>query len=105
MLGKTRALGKWKSANSWQAICNQSNLRFTNGLATVSEEVRVSDDWRSPKTCRSGRQMILAAASDIFFGPRKDLILQPSYEFISRTQPSGPTRIRGRICDTLEKLE
>jgi hypothetical protein len=25
MLGKTHALGKWKTANSWQTICNQSN--------------------------------------------------------------------------------
>src|SRR5271169_5722280 len=100
MLGKTRALGKWKSANSWQAICNQSNLRFTNGLATVSEEVRVSDDWRSPKTCRSGRQMILAAASDIFFGPRKDLILLTVCAFILRTQISGPGRRRWRVGGT-----
>jgi hypothetical protein len=33
MLGKTGALGKWKSAKSWQAACNQSNLWFINGLA------------------------------------------------------------------------
>src|SRR5271169_2585918 len=25
MLGKSHALGKWKTANSWQVICNQSN--------------------------------------------------------------------------------
>jgi hypothetical protein len=29
MLGKTHALGKWKTANSWQVVCNQSNARFT----------------------------------------------------------------------------
>jgi hypothetical protein len=33
MLGKSSALGKWKTANSWQTICNQSNDWFTNGLA------------------------------------------------------------------------
>src|SRR5580658_5403837 len=34
MLGKTLALGKWKTANSWQVVCNQSNARFTNGPAS-----------------------------------------------------------------------
>src|SRR5450631_4396239 len=33
MLGKSRALGKWKTAKSWQVACNQSNHQFTNGLA------------------------------------------------------------------------
>jgi hypothetical protein len=33
MLGKSRALGKWKTAKSWQAACYESNARFTNGLA------------------------------------------------------------------------
>jgi hypothetical protein len=33
MLGKSRALGKWKSAKRWQVVCNQSNEQFTNGLA------------------------------------------------------------------------
>jgi hypothetical protein len=27
MLGKSHALGKWKTANSWQVVCNQSNKR------------------------------------------------------------------------------
>jgi hypothetical protein len=31
MLGKSRALGKWKTAKSWQAACYQSNPQFTNG--------------------------------------------------------------------------
>jgi hypothetical protein len=35
MLGKSRALGKWKTAKSWQAACNQSNHWFTNGLANI----------------------------------------------------------------------
>ncbi len=34
MLGKSRALGKWKTAKSWQAACNQSNEWFPNGLAS-----------------------------------------------------------------------
>jgi hypothetical protein len=29
MLGKYRALGKWKTAKRWQAACNESNARFT----------------------------------------------------------------------------
>jgi hypothetical protein len=33
MLGKSGALGKWKSAKSWQVACNQSNDSFTNGRA------------------------------------------------------------------------
>jgi hypothetical protein len=33
MLGKTRALGKWKSTNRWQAACNESNAGLTNKLA------------------------------------------------------------------------
>jgi hypothetical protein len=34
MLGKTRALGKWKTTNRWQAACNESNVGLTNKLAT-----------------------------------------------------------------------
>jgi hypothetical protein len=45
MLGKTSALGKWKSAKRWQVACNQSNVRLTNGLA--------SD--RETKGCDSGK--------------------------------------------------
>ena len=37
MLGKTRALGKWKGAKRWQVVCNQSNVRFTNALASDRE--------------------------------------------------------------------
>ncbi len=37
MLGKTRAVGKWKTAKSWQDACNQSNQQFTNGLARCGE--------------------------------------------------------------------
>jgi hypothetical protein len=33
MLGKSRALGKWETAKSWQAACYESHARFTNGLA------------------------------------------------------------------------
>jgi len=29
MLGKSDALGKWKTANSWQVACNESNAAFT----------------------------------------------------------------------------
>jgi hypothetical protein len=35
MLGKTGALGKWKTVKSWQTACNQSNAWFTNGLASA----------------------------------------------------------------------
>src|SRR4249920_599197 len=38
MLGKSEALGKWKSAKSWQVACNQSNDSFTNGLALSVED-------------------------------------------------------------------
>jgi len=38
MLGKTLALGKWKTANSWQVVCNQSNARFTNGPPATTHE-------------------------------------------------------------------
>src|SRR5579863_1392917 len=37
MLGKSLALGKWKTANSWQMICNQSNEAFTSLLAVAKE--------------------------------------------------------------------
>ena len=40
MLGKSRALGKGKSAKSWQAACYQSNARFANGLAKHREHGR-----------------------------------------------------------------
>jgi len=38
MLGKTRPLGKWKPAKSWQAACYQSNAQFTNGTCQLREE-------------------------------------------------------------------
>jgi hypothetical protein len=38
MLGKSRALGKGKSAKSWQAACYQSNAEFANGLANWQEQ-------------------------------------------------------------------
>jgi hypothetical protein len=37
MLGKSRALGKWKTAKSWQAACYQSNIEFRNRLARQRE--------------------------------------------------------------------
>ena len=43
MLGKSRALGKWKSVKSWQAACNQSNEWFPNGLASGE----VLEGWAS----------------------------------------------------------
>jgi hypothetical protein len=45
MLGKSRALGKWKSVKSWQAACNQSNEWFPNGLASGE----VLEGWASLK--------------------------------------------------------
>src|ERR1017187_8384656 len=36
MLGKSRALGKGKSAKSWQAACYQSNAEFTNGTCQLA---------------------------------------------------------------------
>jgi hypothetical protein len=79
MLGKTHALGKWKTANSWQVVCNQSNARFTNepaatennedipGINKRSEARRVSPPihrppstchgvWRTVPTSRKGRE-------------------------------------------------
>jgi UDP-galactopyranose mutase len=50
MLGKSGALGKWKSAKSWQVACNQSNDSFTNGLA-----VRVDNGARF---FRAGSQVL-----------------------------------------------
>ena len=38
MLGKTHALGKWKTAKSWQTACYESNAGFTNGLANGREQ-------------------------------------------------------------------
>jgi hypothetical protein len=43
MLGKSRSLGKWKTAKSWQAACNQSNetvLRGTCAAATAMKSFR-----------------------------------------------------------------
>jgi hypothetical protein len=36
MLGKSGALGKRKTANSWQMICNQSNGKFINGACQAA---------------------------------------------------------------------
>jgi hypothetical protein len=35
MLGKMLWIGKWKTRNSWQVACNQSNEEFTKGLYCV----------------------------------------------------------------------
>jgi hypothetical protein len=55
MLGKSRALGKWKTLKSWQTACIQSNQGFTNGLAAA----RFSKGWASlepPRLDRKGRE-------------------------------------------------
>jgi hypothetical protein len=62
MLGKTCALGKWKSAKRWQVVCNQSNEQFTNGLAgdrgtkgcNLGEELsrRKSAAFGKPRICQ-----------------------------------------------------
>ena len=46
MLGKSHALGKWKTAKSWQAACNESNAGFRNRLArgkTIRASVKESE--------------------------------------------------------------
>src|SRR5208282_6370743 len=48
MLGKMRAVGKWKTANSWQAACNESNVRFT-GRACQAE---ARGGEKSSRNCR-----------------------------------------------------
>ena len=45
MLGKSCGLGKWKTANSWQTICNQSNEWFTNGLANLGCQRHRGPHW------------------------------------------------------------
>jgi len=94
MLGKTGALGKWKTANSWQAICNQSNLRFTNGLATVrggSEGIgRLNVPENLPQRASDDPCVCLGYLARTSLGPRKDLILLTVCEFILRTQYRGP---------------
>jgi hypothetical protein len=46
MLGNPRRIGKWKTTNSWQAACNQSNSEFTqklvHGLRKISRIVEPS---------------------------------------------------------------
>jgi hypothetical protein len=39
MLGKTCALGKWKTANSWQVVCNESNYGAGFGLGRVKPRI------------------------------------------------------------------
>src|SRR5579872_3771725 len=84
MLGKTCALGKWKSANSWQTICNQSNVRFTNGLANRKGEARHPAKNEGPREH--------AGAASASLGPRKDLIPLSNCEFILRTKILGAPR-------------
>jgi hypothetical protein len=76
MLGKSRALGKWKSAKSWQAACNKSNERFSNGIALKL--------WRGEVGNVGARRI------SPWLGPRKDLILLANYEFILSTLVPGP---------------
>src|SRR5258708_20835293 len=42
MLGNSRRIGKWKTINSWQAACIQSNGEFTKGLALLEGQ---ADRW------------------------------------------------------------
>jgi hypothetical protein len=75
MLGKSRVLGKWKTVNSWQAACNQSNRWFTNGLANL-----------------------VATPSHLPVTPRKDLLLLASCEFINSAHKNrAPKRRRWRV--------
>ena len=89
MLGKSRALGKWKTANSWQTICNQSNAPFTNGLANdCKTEAMSAEELKSWDVLQRQRSPLLRCGPHC--GPRKDLILLTSCAFILRTQISGP---------------
>ncbi len=85
MLGKSCALGKWKSAKSWQTICNQSNVRFTNDLAGLGAEG--GNFTREVSHRRTAALWNLQSAP---LGPRKDLILLTNCELIRSTLNTGP---------------
>ena len=87
MLGKSRAVGKRKSAKSWQAACNQSNLRFTERSCQRprNEGLQLWTDFSQGEDV--GPVETVNPAS---LGPRKDLILLASCEFIRSTQSIGP---------------
>jgi hypothetical protein len=87
MLGKTRALGKCKTAKSWQAACNQSNAPFTNGLASDREPATVR---RKQCTLSRSSGEVTSQASTPVCGLRKYLILLAGYEFILQYTKIGP---------------
>jgi len=98
MLGKSRALGKWKTAKSWQVACNQSNHQFTNGLARRCGRRKLGhlsnprNVYRQDRRERSGECKSRAIASA--WGPRKDLILLVVYASILSTQTPDQRRSR-----------
>jgi hypothetical protein len=86
MLGKTCALGKWKSAKRWQVVCNQSNEQFTNGLAGV----------RETKGCNLGRRIPSEVSRLV------ETSNLPSSN-LSRTTLEPPPRTTGGL-DSVEQL-
>jgi hypothetical protein len=82
MLGKSRALGKGKSAKSWQAACYQSNAEFANGLANWQEQPCLLRKLKSCETlCSSAcpQEPLTAENAKGTRGEREDCCL-----------PSGP---------------
>ena len=115
MLGKSRALGKWKTAKRWQAACNESNARFTQcacqklrlieapGIFTLlharSPSLQISERSQR-KTCGERKGVPLRCSRT-----RKYLILLTGCEFIFKNKISGPERSRRRVGGTPEKSE
>jgi hypothetical protein len=52
MLGKSRALGKWKTAKSWQVACYQSNACSQMGLARREQPGGDKRNSKVPARCR-----------------------------------------------------
>ncbi len=101
MLGKYRALGKWRTAKRWQAACNESNARFIQCACQklrLLEKLPVSSPCCTPeapdrkyrndrkeKPAQSAKEYHYAACRS-----GKYLILLTSCEFILKNKISGP---------------
>ena len=67
MLGKSHALGKWKTANSWQPVCNQSNKRPAAGCRRLAS----GPESRTPILVSAARTSKIAFQAIVVYSGRK----------------------------------
>jgi two-component system, cell cycle sensor histidine kinase and response regulator CckA len=94
MLGKSRRLGKWKTANSWQAACNQSNEEFTGRACASRGKTRCEPKRDGESAVEKRFASLLEATLGLRLGPGKHLIPLSGGECILLNAIVGPEEVR-----------